>query len=199
MLRSLDSSPASSRPGVTDVATQPLEQRIRGRIRDVPDFPQPGILFKDITPVLADAALMREVVEHLAGQHRGGGIDVVAGIESRGFIFGAPLALALGAGFTPIRKPGKLPYRTVRVDYALEYGTDALEAHIDGVAAGQRVLIVDDLLATGGTAAGARDLVQRLGGEVVGVSFMVELSFLSGRARLDGVPVHSIVSYDGGG
>ena len=175
-----------------------LEQRIRRRIRDVPDFPQPGILFKDITPVLSDPTLMRDVVGRLAELHGAGTIDVVAGIESRGFIFGAPLALAIGAGFTPIRKPGKLPYRTLRVDYALEYGTDALEAHVDGIVEGQRVLIVDDLLATGGTAAGALDLVRRLGGEVAGVSFVVELAFLAGRARLDGVSVHSIVSYDAG-
>jgi adenine phosphoribosyltransferase len=186
------------RHAVAEAIESALEQRIRRRIRDVPDFPQPGILFKDITPVLSDPTLMRDVVGRLAELHGAGTIDVVAGIESRGFIFGAPLALAIGAGFTPIRKPGKLPYRTLRVDYALEYGTDALEAHVDGIVEGQRVLIVDDLLATGGTAAGALDLVRRLGGEVAGVSFVVELAFLAGRARLDGVSVHSIVSYDAG-
>ena len=186
------------RHAVAEAIESALEQRIRRRIRDVPDFPQPGILFKDITPVLSDPTLMRDVVGRLAELHGAGTIDVVAGIESRGFIFGAPLALAIGAGFTPIRKPGKLPYRTLRVDYALEYGTDALEAHVDGIVEGQRVLIVDDLLATGGTAAGAMDLVRRLGGEVAGVSFVVELAFLAGRARLDGVSVHSIVSYDAG-
>jgi adenine phosphoribosyltransferase len=180
--------------GVSDVDT--LAGRIRQRVRDVPDFPQPGILFKDLTPVLADARLLRDIVTGLAERHRGERIDRIAAIESRGFIFGAPLAFALGAAFTPIRKPGKLPYRTVRVDYALEYGTDALEAHTDAVEPGERVLIVDDLLATGGTAAGGIELVRRLGGDVIGVSFVVELAFLGGRAKLGDVPVHTLTAYD---
>jgi adenine phosphoribosyltransferase len=173
-----------------------LGERIRAVIRDVHDFPQPGIVFKDITPVLADVTLMREIVERLADTHRRLGIDVIAGVESRGFLFGTPLAIALGAGFTPIRKPGKLPWQTLRVDYALEYGQDSLEAHTDAVRAGQRVLIVDDLLATGGTAGGAVDLVRRLGGEVVGAAFVIELAFLNGRSKLEGVPASSLVCYD---
>jgi adenine phosphoribosyltransferase len=173
-----------------------LGDRIRAAIRDVPDFPQPGINFKDITPVLADIVLMRAIIDRLADTHRGLGIEVVAGVESRGFLFGTPLAIALGAGFTPIRKPGKLPWQTLRVDYSLEYGQDSLEAHTDAVRPGQRVLIVDDLLATGGTAGGAVDLIRRLGGEVVGTAFVVELAFLNGRGRLEGVPAISLVCYD---
>jgi len=173
-----------------------LGERIRAVIRDVPDFPQPGIVFKDITPVLADVALMREIVARLADTHQRLGIDLIAGVESRGFLFGTPLAMALGAGFTPIRKPGKLPWQTLRVNYALEYGQDSLEAHTDAVRPGQRVLIVDDLLATGGTASGAVDLVRRLGGEVVGAAFVVELAFLNGRSKLGGVPASSLVCYE---
>jgi adenine phosphoribosyltransferase len=173
-----------------------LGERIRAVIRDVPDFPQPGIVFKDITPVLADVALMRAIVERLADTHRRLGIDVIAGVESRGFLFGTPLAMALGAGFTPIRKPGKLPWQTLRVNYSLEYGQDSLEAHTDAVRPGQRVLIVDDLLATGGTAGGAVDLVRRLGGEVVGAAFVIELAFLNGRSKLEGIPASSLVCYE---
>jgi adenine phosphoribosyltransferase len=179
--------------GASDVDA--LADRIRERIRDVPDFPQPGILFKDLTPVLADARLLRDIIGALARRHRDDRVDRIAAIESRGFIFGAPLALALDAGFTPIRKPGKLPYRTVRVEYALEYGTDALEAHTDAIGQGERVLVVDDLLATGGTAAGGIELIRRLGADVVGVSFVVELAFLGGRAKLGDVPVHTLTSY----
>ncbi len=172
-----------------------LQGALRAAIRDIPDFPQPGILFKDITPVLSDGALFRAVISRFASDYRDQNIDLVVGIESRGFIFGAPLALELGTGFVPIRKPGKLPYEKVRVDYALEYGTDALEAHRDAIAGGHRVLIVDDVLATGGTAAAATQLVQQLGGDVAAVCFVVELSFLKGRAKLAGVPVHSLISY----
>lgn len=175
-----------------------LEDRIRSAIRDVPDFPKAGILFKDLTPLIADAALMRDTVAQLAQPYRGMRVDRVAAVEARGFIFGAPLALALGAGFLPVRKPGKLPHRTARVDYALEYGTDALEAHIDGIAAGERIVLVDDLLATGGTAHGALQLIRALEGAVVGISFVVELAFLGGRARLD-APVHTLVTYGAGG
>jgi adenine phosphoribosyltransferase len=172
-----------------------LGERTRAIIRDVPDFPQPGIIFKDITPVLADRALFKDLIQHFAAVHRAQNIDLVVGIESRGFIFGAPLALELGAGFVPIRKPGKLPYRSVRVDYSLEYGKDALEAHEDAIAPGQRTLVVDDVLATGGTAAAAIRLVQQLGGEVAAVCFLIELGFLEGRAKLPDVPVHALVRY----
>lgn len=170
--------------------------RIRAAIRDVPDFPQAGIVFKDITPVLAEPGLLTAIVDRLAEVHGADRIDVVAGIESRGFLFGVPLAMALGTGFVPIRKPGKLPWTTLRVDYELEYGTDALEAHVDAVRAGQRVLLVDDLLATGGTAAGAASLIRRLGGDVVGATFVVELGFLGGRARMADIPVHALARYD---
>lgn len=174
---------------------QAVADRIRAAIRDVPDFPRSGIIFKDLTPVIADGSLLRDTVGEMAAPYRDQRIDRVIGVEARGFIFGAPLAIALGTGFVPVRKPGKLPHRTARVDYALEYGTDALEAHLDAVVAGERVLVVDDLLATGGTAAGAVELIRGLGGHVVGVSFVVELTFLGGRARLRDVPVHSLVSY----
>lgn len=180
----------------TDARVDELVGRIRGRIRDIPDFPQPGILFKDITPVLADPALLRDVVGHIAERYARAEVARIAGVESRGFILGAPLAVALGVGFAPIRKPGKLPYDTVRVDYALEYGTDSLEAHVDAFHPGERVLVVDDLLATGGTAAGAIQLVSRLGAEVIGSAFLVELAFLHGRRKLPEVPIYSIVSYD---
>ena len=178
-----------------DLNHDELGQRARAAVRDVPDFPQPGIMFKDITPVLADRALFKDLIEHFANVHRNQRIDLVVGIESRGFIFGAPLALALGAGFVPIRKPGKLPYRSVRVDYSLEYGKDALEAHEDAIAPGQRTLVVDDVLATGGTAAAAIRLVQQLGGEVAGVCFLIELGFLGGRGKLPDVPVHALLQY----
>ena len=177
------------------MSTIDLAARIRAAIRDVPDFPQPGIVFKDITPVLADADLFTDVVDHLAECVRGERIDVVAGIESRGFIFGAPLATRIGAGFVPIRKPGKLPSQRVRIDYALEYGTDALEVHADAIAAGQRVLIVDDVLATGGTAGAAARLVRQLNGDVVAFCIILELSFLNGRSKLDNTPLHTLVTY----
>ena len=172
-----------------------LAVRLRNTIRDIPDFPKPGILFKDITPVLADAELFTDVVLHLAEFHKPHGVQVIAGIESRGFIIGAPLALALGAAFVPIRKIGKLPAKTRRVEYALEYGTDALEAHEDAIQAGQRVLVVDDVLATGGTAAATGRLVQELGGELLGFSILVELAFLNGRERLGDYPLHTVVTF----
>lgn len=172
-----------------------LIDRVKGTIRDIPDFPQPGILFKDITPILSDAPLFHDVIQHLARKYAGQGIEAVAGIESRGFIFGAPLALALGAGFVPVRKPGKLPYRKIHVDYALEYGTDSLEAHEDAIRPGQRILLIDDVLATGGTAAAALRLIEQLEGVVVAASFVVELGFLGGRAKFTQVPVESLVQY----
>jgi adenine phosphoribosyltransferase len=171
-----------------------LAARVGTALRDVPDFPKPGIIFKDITPVLADAELFSEIVDHFASQYAGQGIDVVAGIESRGFILGGALARALGTGFTPIRKPGKLPHQRLRVDYELEYGTDALEAHLDAVATGSRVLVIDDVLATGGTACAAVQLMQQLGAEVTGAAFLLELGFLAGRERLAGVPLSTVLT-----
>lgn len=164
-------------------------------IRDIPDFPKSGILFKDITPVLADAAAFQEVIDCFVAQAQGWSPDLVVGIESRGFVFGAPVALALGVGFVPIRKVGKLPAQTIQQEYALEYGTAIVEIHRDAIQPGQRVLIVDDLLATGGTAAAAAKLVETLGGKVAGFSFLVELGFLSGRGALTGYDVHSLLTY----
>jgi len=167
---------------------------IRSLIRDVPDFPTPGILFRDITPVLADAAAFREVIRHLVDAARPLGVELVAGIESRGFIFGAPLAVELGAGLVPIRKIGKLPSRTIRREYALEYGSNQLEMHVDAVRPGQRVLLVDDLLATGGTARAAEEMIRELGGTLAGAFFVVELTALRGREQLEG-KVLSLVQY----
>jgi len=165
-------------------STGALDAELRAAIRDVPDFPKPGILFRDITGVLADAALLRRTVSAMAAPFAKDGITHVAGIESRGFILGAPVALALGAGFIPLRKPGKLPSEVRRVEYALEYGRDALEVLSGASGAGHRVLIVDDVLATGGTAKAACDLVVMLGSELVACSFLLELEALRGRARL---------------
>lgn len=169
-----------------------LAERIDKTLRDVPDFPKPGILFKDITTVLQDAALFGDIIDALAERYKGRGITAVAGIESRGFIFGAPLAKALGTGFVLIRKPGKLPARTIGMDYALEYGTDRLEVHADAVGSEDRVLIVDDLLATGGTASAAVKLIRELGAEVVESTFLIELGFLHGRAKLES-DVHAML------
>ncbi len=164
-------------------------------IRDIPDFPKSGILFKDITPVLGNPEAFREVIAVLAEQAASVKPDVIAGIESRGFLLGAPVALALGVGFVPIRKAGKLPSETEREEYALEYGTAVVEIHRDAVQPNQRVLIVDDLLATGGTAAAAVRLVQKLGGTVIGLSFLIELGFLPGRTALSGYEVRSLLTY----
>src|SRR5512138_292614 len=161
----------------------PMDQ-VRARIRDVPDFPQKGIVFKDITPVLADPRLFHDTIDAFAARWRGERVDKVVGIESRGFLFAAPLAYALGAGVTVVRKPGKLPWKVIREVYALEYGENALELHVDAVQPGERVLVVDDVLATGGTAEATGKLVLRQGGAVVGFSFLVELGFLSGAKRL---------------
>jgi adenine phosphoribosyltransferase len=168
---------------------------LRARIRDVPDFPKKGVVFKDITPVLADARLFRGVIDALAEQHRGQGITKVVGIESRGFIFAAPLAIALGAGLVIVRKPGKLPWRTVREVYALEYGEDILEMHLDAVDRGERVLVVDDVLATGGTAAAVGALVTRQGAELAGYAFLLELGFLHGARRLGQAKVQALLTY----
>ena len=168
---------------------------LKKQIRHVPDFPNTGILFYDITTLLQDAKGFRAAIDSLANPFVGKGIDLVVGVESRGFIFGAPVADRIGAGFVPVRKPGKLPSATVRASYALEYGTDTLEMHADAVTKGQRVLIVDDLLATGGTARATTDLVQGLGGEVVGLAFLIELVGLDGRAKLAGEQVHASLKY----
>ena len=168
---------------------------LRKTIRDIPDFPKPGILFKDITPVLSDPKLLRATVDWFAERYAGEHIDAVVGMESRGFIFGAPLAMALSAAFVPARKPGKLPYDSIGVEYDLEYGSARLEMHTDAVAPGAKVLVVDDLLATGGTAKATIELIEKLGGTVVACLFVVELGFLPGRAALGDVPVHSIVTY----
>ncbi|MGA2275549.1 MAG: adenine phosphoribosyltransferase [Bryobacteraceae bacterium] len=165
-------------------------------IREVPDFPKPGILFYDITTLLKDPAGLRGVIDGLKDHYRETKVDVVLGIEARGFIFAPALAYALGAGFVPVRKPKKLPAETVSVTYHLEYGTDTLEMHKDAVSGGARVLIVDDLLATGGTAAAAARMVESAGGQVAGVGFVVELTFLHGRSRLAGREVFSLLQYD---
>ena len=164
-------------------------------IRDIPDFPKSGILFKDITPVLGHATAFREVIDALTEQAAGFAPDMIAGTESRGFLFGAPVALALGVGFVPIRKAGKLPSHTEREEYALEYGMATIEVHRDAILPGQRVLVIDDLLATGGTAGASVRLIEKLGGKVVGVSFVIELSFLGGREALNGYEVRSLLTY----
>jgi adenine phosphoribosyltransferase len=172
-----------------------LIEDVKARIRDVPDFPKPGIRFKDVTPVLADPHLFGRVVNAMAAPFRGQHITQVVGVEARGFLLGAPIALALHAGFAPARKPGKLPWRTVTERYALEYGDDGLQLHEDAVARGDRVLIVDDLLATGGTAEATAKLVGKLGAEVVGFSVLISLDFLPGRERLGREKVCALLSY----
>lgn len=173
---------------------QDLIDTVRATIRDVPDFPQEGVLFKDITPMLADPVLFQRVIDWFTHPYEKASVHTVVGMESRGFIFGGALANALEAGFAPARKAGKLPWETIAKTYALEYGTATLEMHVDAVKPGDKVLIVDDLLATGGTAQATIDLVRRLGGDIVGCAFVVELDFLKGRDRLD-VPVRSLIHY----
>ncbi len=169
--------------------------RLEDRIRDIPDFPQKGVLFKDITPLLQDAAAFRASLDRLAAHYAGAGIEAVVGVESRGFIFGAPLAYLLDCGFVPVRKFGKLPSQTASVEYALEYGTNVVEIHMDAIKPGQRVLIVDDLLATGGTVSAAIELVEKLGGHVAGIAFLVELSYLKGRDQLKNHNVFALIQY----
>jgi adenine phosphoribosyltransferase len=171
------------------------EHNFDALIRNVPDFPIPGVQFKDITTLLRNGPAFQQVIDLLAAPFRDQRIDIVAGVESRGFIFSAPVAYQLGAGLVPIRKPGKLPADTVQVDYALEYGTNTLQMHADAFPAGARVLLVDDLLATGGTIKAAAELVRRVGGEVVGLAFVIELEFLNGRALLDNEQVVSLIKY----
>ena len=168
---------------------------LRAKIREVPDFPKPGILFYDITTLLREADAFREVIDRMAEAVKGERIDLVVGMESRGFIFAAPLADRLGAGFVPVRKLGKLPAETIEVEYDLEYGTATLEIHRDAISPGQRVLVVDDLLATGGTVLGTIELVRRLGGEIAGLSFMVELTSLGGRDKLGEFAIHTLIAY----
>lgn len=168
---------------------------LKALIREVPDFPKAGILFYDITTLLKDKSGLRSVVDGLSDLYRQSGADVVVGIEARGFIFAPAVAYALGAGFVPVRKPKKLPAEVQRVEYALEYGTDSLEIHKDAIQPGQKVVVIDDVLATGGTAAAVCKLIQQLGGTVAGLGFVLELDFLNGRSRLDGQPVQSLLHY----
>jgi len=168
---------------------------LRGRIRDIPDFPSPGIVFRDITPLLGDIEALRFTVDALAAAFAGRRIDKVVGVEARGFILAAPVAYRLGAGFVPVRKPGKLPWRTESEEYALEYGVDRLEMHQDALTQGEQVLIVDDVIATGGTAQATARLVERGGGTVAGLAFALELTYLSGREKLDGYDIVSLVTY----
>jgi adenine phosphoribosyltransferase len=170
-------------------------EALRERIREIPDFPKPGILFYDITTLLKDKVAYKESIDLMLAPYAGEQIDLVVGMESRGFIFSAPMAYQLGAGLVPVRKLGKLPAETITVEYALEYGSNTLEIHRDAISAGQKVLIVDDLLATGGTVKGTIELIERLRGEVVGLGFLVELDFLKGRDRLEGRRVDSVIKY----
>ncbi len=169
---------------------------LRGRIRDVADFPAAGIVFRDLTPLLGDVEALRFTVDALADAFAGQRVDKVVGIEARGFIFAAPVAYRLGAGFVPVRKPGKLPWRTESEEYALEYGVDRLEMHADALVTGDQVLVVDDVIATGGTARATVRLIERLGATVAGLAFAVELTFLGGREKLEGYDVVSLVSYE---
>jgi adenine phosphoribosyltransferase len=170
--------------------------KLRNLIRDVPDFPKPGVMFKDITPLLSDAAGLSLAVEYLTQPWRTASIAKVVGAESRGFIFGTAVARNLSCGFVPIRKPGKLPWATRGQSYDLEYGQDTLEIHEDAIKPGERVLLIDDLLATGGTMDAACRLIQVLEGDIIGISVLIELAFLGGRNKLPGIPIHSLLSYD---
>ena len=167
-------------------------------IRDVPDFPKPGILFKDITPLLGDPAALKAAVEALAAPYRDANLTAVAAVESRGFIFASAVACELDCGFIPLRKPNKLPADTTSATYELEYGTDTIEVHTDAIHPGDRVAIIDDVIATGGTAAAAVELVETLGGDLVGISFLIDLAFLGGTAKLGDYPIHSVIIYNGG-
>jgi adenine phosphoribosyltransferase len=172
-----------------------LEERIKAGIRDIPDFPKDGIVFKDITPLLNNAELFGDVIRHFADRYRDAGVDHIVGIESRGFIFGAPVAYELGVGFSLARKPGKLPFESVGIEYELEYGTDRIEMHIDGVDDHSHCVILDDVIATGGTAEATARLVEECGGTVHELGFLMELTFLNGRDKLEGWDVHCLASY----
>lgn len=169
--------------------------RIRSAIRDVPDFPKKGIIFKDITPILADPDLFRAAIDIFVERHKGKGVGKVAAIDARGFIFGSAVAYRLGAGFVPIRKKGKLPYKTHEASYDLEYGSATIAVHVDAFKKGEKVLLIDDLLATGGTAAAAAQLIESAGGSVVEIDFLIELDFLKGRTKLGGRPVYAAVVF----
>jgi len=168
---------------------------LKTKIRDIPDFPKPGIIFKDISPLLQDPEALSSAVKQLALLCADYDIDIIAGMEARGFIFGSLVAYELKKGFVPLRKPGKLPHDVISVDYDLEYGTASLEAHIDAIETGARVLLIDDLLATGGTAKASCELIEKLGGQVIAYGFVIELDFLNGRQQLSGKPVHSLLHY----
>jgi adenine phosphoribosyltransferase len=176
-------------------SSQPTAAEIQAAIRNIPDFPKPGIQFKDITPVLADPQLFSGAIDLLTARFAPGSVDAVVGIDARGFIFAAAAAVKLHAGFVPVRKKGKLPYQTHEQDYALEYGHATIAIHVDALKPGARVLLIDDLLATGGTAAAAAQLVKKLGANILEVGFLIELSFLKGREKLQGLPVSSLVTY----
>lgn len=173
-----------------------MTEQLKTLIREVPDYPKPGILFYDLTTLLKDKSGFHSMIDQLCDHYRGHSIDIVAGIEARGFIFAPALAYRLGAGFVPVRKPKKLPAKTASITYSLEYGTDTLELHEDAIQPGQRVIICDDLLATGGTAAATAKLIQQLGGSVEGAAFAVELTFLKGRSKLPGLDIFSLIQYD---
>jgi adenine phosphoribosyltransferase len=170
-------------------------ENLKQRIREIPDFPKAGILFRDITPLLSDGTAFRQAIDFIGGRYLDRKIDIVVGVEARGFIMGSALAYKLGAGNALVRKQGKLPFKTNRSTYALEYGTDTLEIHQDAIRPGQRVVLADDLLATGGTISAAADLVRQLGGEIVEAAFLIELTALNGRERLKGLPVFSLIQY----
>ena len=173
----------------------PTRAEIENAIRNVPDFPQPGIQFKDITPVLASARLFTGAIDLLTDHLKPGSVDAVVGIDARGFIFAAAAARKLNAGIVPVRKKGKLPYKTIEQEYSLEYGTNTVAMHVDALKPGERVLLLDDLLATGGTAAAAVSLIEKLGAKIVEIGFLIELSFLHGREKLNGHPVRSLITY----
>jgi adenine phosphoribosyltransferase len=178
------------------MSNQPITAAdISNAIRNVPDFPKPGIQFKDITPVLADPRLLAGAIDLMVGRHAPGSVDAVVGIDARGFIFAAAAALRLNAGFVPIRKKGKLPFQTIEESYDLEYGSNTVAIHVDAVKPGARVILMDDLLATGGTAAAAAALLRKIGAEILEVSFLIELGFLNGRDKLKGCPVRAVVMY----
>jgi adenine phosphoribosyltransferase len=175
--------------------TEKLKERLKQKIRDVPDFPKPGIIFKDITPLLSDVKSFQQIIDAFAKRYSDKGIDYIVAVESRGFIFGSALSYRTDTGFVPVRKKGKLPYKTESVEYSLEYGTDVIEIHQDAIHQGSRILVVDDLLATGGTAKATCDLVEKSGGTVVECAFVIELAFLKGREKLKGHEVFSLIQY----
>lgn len=183
-----------------DLTSPPLSMSmtpdLTAYIRDVPDFPKPGIVFKDITPLLKDPEALKSAVQALAAPYRDANLDSVAAIESRGFIFAAAVACELGCGFVPLRKPNKLPAETTSATYELEYGTDTIEVHVDAIHPGDHVAVIDDVIATGGTAAAAVELVETLGGNLIGISFLIDLAFLGGTAKLGDYPIHRVITYD---